>query len=102
MVDVIRDKQDELVALCRRFHVRRLEVFGSAAVGQIRESSDLDFLVEFDDQAGPNRFDHYFALSESLKALFDRPIDLIEPGGLRNPYFIRRVNETRRCIYAAS
>jgi len=33
---------------------------------------------------------------EELKELFGRPIDLVEPGGLRNPYFIESVNQTRR------
>jgi hypothetical protein len=37
-----------------------------------------------------------------LVSLFGRSVDLVEPGGMRNPYFINRVNETRRMIYAAS
>jgi len=62
----------------------------------------LDFLVEFDETVNPNRFDNFFAFQEALKELFNKPVDLVEPGGLRNPYFIRRVEQTRRRIYAAS
>jgi len=101
MEKMIEDKQAQLHELCHRFHVSRLEVFGSASVGRLREDSDLDFLVEFDDSVGASRFDTFFDLLESLKQLFNRPVDLVEPGGLRNPYFLRRVNETRRPLYVA-
>ncbi len=102
MVSIIEDNQKELEALCRRYHVRRLDVFGSAAVGQLRDDSDIDFLVEFDDTIRDTRFDTFFGLLNALRELFGRPIDLVEPGGLRNPYFINDVNQTRRPVYVAS
>lgn len=102
MVSVIENKQKDVETLCRRFHVRRLEVFGSAATGQLQDNSDIDFLVEFDDTIGNNRFDTFFNFLNALKELFGRPVDLVEPGGLRNPYFINDVNQTRRPIYVAS
>ena len=46
----IADKREELAELCRQYDVARLEVFGSAARGTDfdPETSDADFLVEFD------------------------------------------------------
>jgi len=41
---------EELSELCRRFNVKRLEVFGSAATAAFSDSSDLDFVVDFGDQ----------------------------------------------------
>ncbi|MHC4166284.1 MAG: nucleotidyltransferase family protein [Planctomycetota bacterium] len=102
MVSIIDKNRDELIELCRAHHVKRLDVFGSAATGDLDSSSDIDFLVEFDDAVAPRRFDNYFDLHRALEGLFARQIDLVEPGGLRNPYFIRQVNATRRQIYAAS
>lgn len=93
---------EALTDLCEKYHVERLDVFGSAATGDADESSDIDFLVEFDSSVNPRRFDNFFELRRALEELFGRPVDLVEPGGLRNPYFVRRVNETRREIYAAS
>ena len=93
---------EELRRVCCQYHVSRLEVFGSAAVDDMHAASDLDFLVEFDTSVQSQRFDNFFALQEALTVLFQRPVDLVEPGGLRNPYFIQSVNETRKVIYAAS
>ena len=102
MVSLIDRNREALIRLCRTHHVTRLDVFGSAATGELDSSSDIDFLVEFDDEVAPRRFDNYFDLHRALEKLFARQIDLVEPGGLRNPYFIRQVSETRKQIYAAS
>ncbi len=98
----IETYSEDLRDLCQRFHVRRLDVFGTAATGQMKESSDVDLLVEFDDQVNPRRFDNYFELLHSLEKLFGRRVDLVETGGLRNPYFIKEVEATKRPIYATS
>ena len=103
MTSLIEENKDRLFELCRKYHVAVLEVFGSAAMDDFNEkTSDIDFLVEFDSSVSRNRFDNFFALLEELQRLFKRPVDLVEPGGLRNPYFIESVNKTRRKIYAAS
>ena len=53
--------------------VRRLGLFGSAARGDATESSDLDFVVEFEKKS----FDTYMALKFFLEDLFDTKIDLV-------------------------
>jgi len=99
MVRLIEDKRRELERLCRQYHVRVLEVFGSAALDDYdREPGDIDFLVEFDASVGPRRFDNFFAFQAALSGLFNKPVDLVEPGGMKNPYFIKRVNQTRRVV----
>ena len=103
MTSIIEQNRDKLIELCKKYGVKELDVFGSAATEEFdRVRSDIDFLVEFDQTVRENRFDNFFALFEELKRLFGRPVDLVEPGGLRNPYFIKRVNQTRRMIYGVS
>ena len=103
MTSEIEQNKAILAQLCKKYHVAALDVFGSAATDDFDElTSDIDFLVEFDESVSANRFDTFFALQEDLKKLFGRPVDLVEPGGLRNPYFIESVKQTRRRIYAAS
>ncbi len=100
MVSIVDVHKERLELLCRKHRVRRLEVFGSAADGTFDpESSDVDFLVEYEALTPGEHYEAYFGLWEDLAALFERKIDLVEPHTMRNPYFIRRVNESRELVY---
>lgn len=101
MIQDIESRRGDLTDLCRRFHVRRLDVFGSAAKGTFNEASDLDFLVDFEPVDSMTVADQYFGLLAALEDLFDRKIDLVSARSLRNPWFIRSVQENSRSIYAA-
>ena len=102
MVSLINAKRVALEDLCKEFRVKKLEVFGSAATDQeFSEGSDLDFLVEFDRDSALVLTDQYFGLLQALQDLFDREIDLLTPRSLKNPYFIRSVEQSRRLLYAA-
>lgn len=103
MIALLEHHREQVAELCRRYHVAQLEVFGSAAEGEAdADARDIDLLVEFEPNhdLGPWMHD-YFALRDELQALFDRPVDLVMPGGMRNPYFLREVNRTRKLLYAA-
>lgn len=103
MTFIIEDNRDKLIELCKKYRVTELDIFGSATTEDFDEQkSDIDFLVEFDKTVTRDRFDNFFNFLEELKQLFNRPIDLVEPGGLKNPYFIKMVNQTKRRVYAAS
>jgi len=102
MVGLIQAKLDELASLCRRYRVRRLEVFGSGAGERFdADSSDLDFLVEFAPLTPCRHADAYFALLEGLQKLFARTVDLVETRAVRNPYFLQSIKRTRSVVYAA-
>ena len=92
----------EIEALCRRHKVRRLDLFGSAATGHFNPaSSDLDFLVEFEDLTPAAYARAYFGLREGLVALFGRSVDLVTEPALQDPYLRRRVYAERANLYAA-
>jgi predicted nucleotidyltransferase len=103
MIAEISSHREELRELCRRFHVRRLELFGSATGdGFDPARSDLDFLVEFDPEAPEAlSFKTFFSLKEALEALFGRSIDLVEPSAIRNPYFKESVERSRESVFEA-
>jgi hypothetical protein len=102
MIPLVENNRDAIEALCRKYFVRRLEVFGSAATGEFDPArSDVDFLVEFQRSPAMNRADQYFGLLEELQKLFAVRVDLVTPRASRNPYFIKSVNETRKLLYAA-
>lgn len=92
----------ELEALCRRHHVRRLELFGSAATDRYQPGeSDLDFLVDFEPLPAGTYADTYFGLLETLQRLFDSPVDLVVASAIKNPYFRQSVDRTKALLYAA-
>ena len=90
----------EIKSLCRQFHVRRLELFGSAAAGRLTPSSDLDFVVDFEPLPRGSYADTYFGFHEALERLFGRPVDLIVSSTIRNPYFRQSVERTKVLVYA--
>jgi uncharacterized protein len=99
---LLDQRRAELEALCRRYHVRRLELFGSAASGHDQPGkSDLDFLVEFDSFPPGGYADAYFGFLEALEELSGRPVDLVVASAIKNPYFLQSVERTKTLLYAA-
>jgi len=99
---LIENNRPMLQQLCARYHVRRLDLFGSARRDRFDlESSDLDFLVEFRDLDLTQYADAYFGLLEALQDLFGRPVDLVMLSAVKNPYFLQQIERTRTMLYAA-
>ena len=94
-------KVDEarLADLCRRYRVRELSVFGSAARGEMRPDSDIDLLVEFLPEAEIDLVDHA-GLMLDLSRLLGRKVDLVSKNGLK-PLIRASVLDEARPLYAA-
>jgi len=102
MISPISQYRDELEVLCRHYHVLRLELFGSAASSEINpDTSDLDFLVMFDELEPAIYADAYLGFYKSLTALFDRRIELVSTTSITNPYFLENIQRNRETLYAA-
>ena len=102
MHPVIAQHRSGISAICQRYRISRLEVFGSAAraVDFNPASSDADFLVEFAHDAQPG-LDEFFGAKAALEQLLGRGVDLVEPGAVRNPYVLAIINRNREAVYAA-
>jgi uncharacterized protein len=93
---------EALRSLCRRHHVRRLDLFGPAVTDRFGPAhSDLDMLVVFDDLPPGLYADAYFSLKQGLESLYGRDVDLVTDTALQNPYFRRAVEAQRQALYAA-
>jgi predicted nucleotidyltransferase len=102
MVSLIEQHRTQLLELCRKYDVSRLDIFGSAARGDFdAQRSDIDFLVEFNNFTIHNAADRYFDLLFDLESLFDRKIHLVSDSAISNPYFRRAVDAERVNLYAA-
>jgi uncharacterized protein len=100
MIPLVAERRDEIAELCRRFGVRRLDLFGSAADGRFDEAtSDLDFVADFADPLVPGYADRYFDFTEALEVMFGRPVDVVTERSIKNPYFRRTVDATRQLVY---
>ena len=102
MNPIIETRQADVAVLCRRFLVRRLDVFGSATRADFDPNrSDLDLLVEFEPDTAMKALNQYVGFKHALEALFERPVDLIVASALENPYIRRGIEESRETLYAA-
>lgn len=92
-------EEGRLAGICRRYGVRELSVFGSAASGEMRPDSDIDLLVEFLPEAEPGLLDHA-GLMLDLSELLGRKVDLVSKNGLK-PLIRDSVIQDARRLYAA-
>ena len=100
MISDVTKHSTELERLCILYHVKRLDLFGSAVTDQYNpEESDLDFVVEFQPLSSGAYADTYFGLLEALERLFGHPVDLIIRSAIKNPYFLQSVEKTRTAVY---
>ena len=72
--------ETRLAAVCARYGVARLMIFGSVARGTAEPSSDVDVLYEL--QPGRRLGWEIEDLSDELSALFGRPVDLVSRASL--------------------
>jgi predicted nucleotidyltransferase len=99
MIELVKNRIEEINSLCKELSVDKLWVFGSANSDSFREESDIDFLVSFEELKIEDYAENYFLLAENLEKLFARNIDLVTVKSLSNPYFIEEVNKSKSLIY---
>jgi len=103
MNSIIDKNRAAINDLCVRYGVRCLEVFGSAAKDSFdKAKSDLDFLVEFPPMTPAQHTDAFFGFLEELEQLLGLPVDLIERAPIRNPYFLKSINQTKVLLYVTA
>ena len=90
----------EIFHFCRRWKIVEFALFGSILREDFGEDSDVDVLVSFEPKAPWSLFD-LIQMKEELAGIFGREVDLVEKEGLRNPYRIKTIMNSRRVIYDA-
>lgn len=101
-MQVSEQQQRTIDDLCRRYRIRTLRLFGSAAVGGETPASDVDLLVDFTPGQAPGAFE-LVDLRDALSLVFDgRPVDLAFPGILDNPYRRRAIEPQLRPLFPAA
>jgi uncharacterized protein len=101
MSNPIEEHRAQIEELCRRYRVRRLDVFGSVLTDDFDpKRSDLDLLVEFEPDE-PVDLATYFELRDALTETIGIPVDLVMAGAVKNPIIKADIEATRELVYAA-
>jgi predicted nucleotidyltransferase len=88
-----------LAAVCRKYRVKKMSLFGSAARNELRPGSDVDLLVEFKPKQGPSLWGQV-RMQEALSPLFDnRQVNIAGPGILNNPYRRSTIERDLKVLY---
>ena len=67
--------KDKLAGFCKRNHIRKLSVFGSAIRGDLQPNSNIDLLVEFEQDLTPGLFS-IVKMEMELAEMLGRKVDL--------------------------
>ena len=89
-----------VIELLKKHKIKSAFVFGSVLTDAFNDASDIDFLVNLEDGIDPvEAGGHLWDLEYELQDLLHRKIDLLTERSLKNPYFIKELNETKFSIY---
>lgn len=88
-----------IFTLCQKHKVKDMYVFGSVLTDRFNDASDIDMLVEFNKEDIDDYFSNFFDLKYELEGVLGREVDLVENSGIRNPYFRKSVDDSKKKIY---
>lgn len=100
-MNIINKNIEYIHALCQKYNVSHLAVFGSVLTEQFSNDSDIDLVVDFNNMQIEDYADNYFALKYSLETLFKREIDLLEDKAIKNPYLRSSIDSSKKILYAS-
>lgn len=90
---------ERIKQLCREYSVKNLSVFGSVLTNSFSTDSDIDFVVDFEENDPIKYTDLYFQFKDKLEQILKRKIELIEERGIRNSFFKKEIDESKVVIY---
>jgi uncharacterized protein len=102
-LEILAEHRPEIEALCEKYGVTRLRLFGSALRPEWNpEKSDFDFLAEFTDPPpGQNLFSQLFSFGVDMEDLLGRKIDIVDWKAVTKPIFREAAEAEAQEWYAA-
>lgn len=85
--------------LCKSYRVKSLFAFGSVTRKEFHADSDIDLVVDFEENDPFLYTDLYFNLKAKLEQILNRHIDLLEERGIKNKFFRQQLDSTKVKIY---
>ena len=97
------DLRERLTPFCQKHHIRRLELFGSAARGEAGPGSDVDLLVTFEESV-PISTGDLLEMAGEAEELVGRPVDFVLRPCLEtssNRFAREHILATAVCLYGS-
>ena len=101
VAEKLRISQTKLAALCRKYAIAKLSLFGSASRNELTSESDVDLMVEFLPDSRASLFDVVRMQDEFPAAFGGRKVDIVTPEILLNPSRRNSIVPDLKLIYAA-
>ena len=98
-MSIVEKNINTIRVLCHKHKVATLFIFGSILTDEFKNSSDIDFLVDFTGVDLYDYADNYFDLKYSLEKLLKREIDLLEDKAIKNPFLRQSIDSFKQLIY---
>ena len=96
METLIENNLSQIKFIFKKYGAVSAYVFGSAAINNMNENSDVDFLFSFPPNTHYELYtNNYFAIIEDLEKLLNVEVDLVAEKTLQNPYLIQKINSQK-------
>ena len=96
---LIELNMDKIITLCKKYKVAKLWVFGSILTPAFNDDSDVDFSVIFHYDQIQDLFLTFFDFIDELQQLLGRKVDLVDETAVKNAYFRKELDRTKRLLY---
>lgn len=101
--DEISNRPNVFTTLCEDHKVKYLYAFGSSVTDKFDfENSDIDLLVEIDDNDPIERGEKLISLWDLFESFFHRKVDLLTDSSIRNPFLRKSIDSSKVLIYDGS
>ena len=98
-MNILNQHIDQIKKLCELNKVRTLFAFGSVINDNFKPDSDIDLVVDIDDNDPISYSEKYFNLKFNLEEILKRQIDLLEQKAIRNRFLKNEIDRTKVQIY---
>jgi uncharacterized protein len=100
-MQIEKQKIDEIARFCESNKVKSLFAFGSVIRSDFNENSDIDLIVDFNENDPFKYTDLYVNLKNKLEEVLKRQVDLLEERAIRNQLFKQQLDKTKVLIYGS-
>ncbi len=99
VMNIISQHIDQIVNLCQKNKVNSLFAFGSVTTNNFTDESDIDLVVDIEDNDPVSYTDKYYNLKFQLEEILKRKIDLLEMKAIRNRFLKNEIDRTKIQVY---